>query len=89
MSGVGESGNVAGGIQASASFVHHAAEINIGADFGVQLAFGNDAPVVVKFSFDERCGFFVAIEMRLLASDFQVATARETAIDIFLADWVD
>src|SRR6266852_2960642 len=48
-----------------AGFVHHAAEINVRADFAAQLAFGNDAQRVIEFTLDQRGGFFVAIEVRL------------------------
>ena len=40
---------------------------------------------MTEFALQERGGFFVAIEVRLLAGNFQVAAAREIAVDIFLA----
>src|SRR6266481_3077135 len=78
-------GNVPRGIQARAGFVHHAAEINVRADFAAQLASWDDAHFVTEFALQERGGFFVAVEVGLLAGNFQVAAAREIAVDIFLA----
>jgi len=45
--------DVSRGIQAGAGFVHHAAEINVRADFGAQVTLGNDALAVMEFTLDE------------------------------------
>src|SRR5260370_17933215 len=77
-----EAGNVPRGIQACARFVHHAAEINVRADFAAQFAFRNDTQFVIEFALDERGGFFVAIEVGLLTANFHLATARQVTVDI-------
>ena len=80
-----EASDVPRGIQARAGFVHHATQIDFGTDFTAQLAFRDDAQFMIEFALDERSGSFIAIEVRLLARHFQVATAREVAVDVLLA----
>src|SRR5437879_1224289 len=76
---------VARGIEARAGFVNHAAKINVRADFAAQFVSGNDAQLVIELALDKRGGLFVAIEVRLLASHFEVAAARKVTVDIFFA----
>ncbi len=84
--GIGDARDVSCRIQPRAAFVHHAAEINVGADFRAQFTLRNDAQLVMEFALSKRCGFLVAIEMRLLAGYFEVATTGEIAVDLFFVD---
>src|SRR5258705_4022737 len=52
--GAGEPGDESGGIQAGASVVNQSALINGGANFGLELVFGDDALFMIKMAF----GFF-------------------------------
>ena len=85
LSGVGQACNVARRVQARAGFVNHAAEINVGADFGAKLTFWDDALMVLEFALDAGGGFGVSVEMGLLAGNLEVAAAGEVAVDVFIA----
>src|SRR5262249_48828735 len=41
--------------------------------------------LVIEFALDECSGLFVAVKVRLFAGYFEVAAAREIAVDIFFA----
>ena len=41
---------------------------------------------MIELALDQRGGFFVVIEVRLLTGNFQMAATREIAVDIFFAD---
>src|SRR5258708_1387925 len=84
--GLGEPGNEAGGIQAGASVVNQSAVINSGANFGLELVFGDDALFMIKVAFGFFGGAAEIVEMFCFAGHLEVAAAREIAGDIFFAN---
>src|SRR5882724_1229607 len=86
LGGLGDPGDESGGIQAGASVVNQSAVINSGANFGLELVFGDDALFMIKVAFGFFGGAAEIVEMFWFASHLEVAAAAEIAGDIFFAD---
>src|SRR5258708_27749319 len=84
--GLGEPGDEAGGIQSGASVVKQSAVINSGANFGLELVFGDDSLFMIKVAFGFFGGAAEIVEMFWFASHLEVAAAGEIAGDIFFTD---
>jgi len=84
--GAGEPGDESGRIQAGASSVNQSAVINSGANFGLELVFGDDALFMIKMARGFVSAAAEIVEMFWFASHFEMAAAREIAGDIFFAN---
>src|SRR5258705_119860 len=73
-------------IQAGASSVTQSAVINSGANFGLELVFGDDALFMIKMARGFVSAAAEIVEMFWFASHFEMAAAREIAGDIFFAN---
>ena len=85
-----QSGNIARRVHAGTDFIHHAAVINVGANFAAQFATRHNPQSMIEFARDDLHLARIIVKVRLFACDFQMPGAREIARDVlFLNDALD
>src|SRR5439155_12707798 len=72
--------------QPRTGLINHATEINYGADLGRKVPAWHDPKLMIEFLRNDFRRTGIRVKMRLLARDFQVATAGKIAIDILFAN---
>src|SRR5262249_31772012 len=66
-------------IHSCTDLIHHAAEVNVRANFGSQFLAGHDFQLMIELARNDLNLPRVVVKMRLLASNFQVPAAGEIA----------